>query len=68
MNALLRHDPQARRFEHGIDLASQVTVGGIGLDDRERAGYGHRDVPLFGFGARKTTRTLIIPVKIPGAG
>ncbi len=37
VNTLLRDNAQARIFELGIDLASQIPLGGIGFDDGQRA-------------------------------
>jgi hypothetical protein len=41
VDALLRDDAQARLLELGVDLAGQVALGGVGLDDRKRAFGGH---------------------------
>jgi len=41
MNALGGDDAQAGILELGNDLAGQVALGGVGLDDRQRALDGH---------------------------
>jgi hypothetical protein len=41
VDALLRDDAQTRFLELGVDLAGQVALGRVGLDDRQRAFDGH---------------------------
>src|SRR5690606_1789687 len=48
VDLLERHRTEAVLFEHGEDLADQVTANRIGLDDRESALNGHWSGPWSG--------------------
>ena len=41
VDALLRDDAKARGLDLGVDRAGEVTLGGVGLDDRKGALKGH---------------------------
>ena len=49
LDAALGDDAQAGLFDHGIDGAGEVTLGGVRLDDRECTLHGHGGFLNLGF-------------------